>query len=249
MTFVHEEFSADLSADLSAPFASCDSFPSDASALEYPAIALSEPASATGTPPAIIGAVLCEDGKKRPPWAATDPLLRTYYDTEWGMPVVDERGMLEMLCLEGFLVGLSWRLVLSKRDALRDAFHDFEPGCVAAMTESDIDALMEDPSLIRNRRKLAAAITNARAALALREEGMDLAAFIWSYQPETTLTPQTMLDIPTQSTESEQLAADLKDRGFTMVGPVTMYSLMAATGIIDAHLMESWRRGTSGVWR
>lgn len=193
-----------------------------------------------------LGPVIGDDGRARPPWAARDPLLRDYYDTEWGMPVTDEREMFERLCLEGFQVGLSWRVVLAKRDALRAAFHGFDPDVLAR--EVSVQHLLDDASLIRNRRKLEAVLTNARATVALREEGTDLAEFIWSYQPESTPAPATMGEVPTRSAESEQLAKDLKARGFTFVGPVTAYALMEATGIVDTHLVGSWRRGSSGIW-
>ena len=189
--------------------------------------------------------VIGDDGLARPPWAATDPLLREYYDTEWGMPVTDEQGMFERVCLEGFQVGLSWRLILQKREALRAAFHGFAPEEVAGMS---IEHLLDDASLIRNRRKLEAAVKNAQATLALREEGTHLGEFVWSYQPANTPVPRTMAEVPTRSAESEQLAKDLKKRGFTFVGPVTMYALMESTGIIDTNLVGTWRRGASGVW-
>lgn len=189
--------------------------------------------------------VIGDDGLARPPWAATDPLLREYYDTEWGMPVTDEQGMFERVCLEGFQVGLSWRLILQKREALRAAFHSFDPEAVAGMS---IEHLLEDAALIRNRRKLEAAVKNAQATLALREEGTHLGEFVWSYQPANTPVPRTMAEVPTRSAESEQLAKDLKKRGFTFVGPVTMYALMESTGIIDTNLVGTWRRGASGVW-
>ena len=189
--------------------------------------------------------VVGDDGLARPPWAAHDPLLREYYDTEWGMPVTDEHGMFERVCLEGFQVGLSWRLILQKRDALREAFHGFEPEAVAKMS---VEHLLDDASLIRNRRKLAATVHNARATLALRDEGTHLGEFVWSYQPSQTPCPRTMEEVPTRSPESEQLAKDLKKRGFTFVGPVTMYALMESTGIVDTNLVGTWRRGASGVW-
>ena len=189
--------------------------------------------------------VVGDDGLARPPWAAHDPLLREYYDTEWGMPVTDEHGMFERVCLEGFQVGLSWRLILQKRGALRDAFHGFEPEAVASMS---IEHLLDDASLIRNRRKLEAAVINAQATLELRDEGTHLGEFVWSYQPSQTPCPRTMEEVPTRSPESEQLAKDLKKRGFTFVGPVTMYALMESTGIVDTNLVGTWRRGASGVW-
>lgn len=189
--------------------------------------------------------VIGTDGLTRPPWASSDPLLREYYDTEWGMPVRDEQGMFERLCLEAFQVGLSWRLILSKREALREAFHGFVPEAVATL---DIEPLLGDAALIRNRRKLQSCVSNAHATLALREEGTDLAEFIWSYQPATTPEPKSMDEVPTTSPESVQLAKDLKARGFSFVGPVTMYALMESVGIVDTNLVGTWRRGASGVW-
>ncbi|MBG6121142.1 DNA-3-methyladenine glycosylase I [Corynebacterium aquatimens] len=164
------------------------------------------------------------------------------------MPIRDEQGMFERLCLEGFQVGLSWKLILRKRDALRTTFHSFAPDRVAAMTEADIERMLNDETLIRNRAKLRSVITNAQATLALREEGMHLGELIWSYKPDTTPEPVTMEEVPSTSEESVALAKDLKARGFTFVGPVTMYALMESTGIIDTHLIDSWRRGSSGVW-
>ena len=190
--------------------------------------------------------ITCDDGLVRPPWAATDPLLRTYYDTEWGMPLFDEASLYERLCLEGFQVGLSWRLILSKREAFREAFFGFDPDKVAAM--ESIDHLMDNASLIRNRQKLNAAITNAKATVALRDEGTHLGELIWSYKPEATPRPRTAEEVPTFSPESKALARDLKKRGFTFVGPVTMYALMESVGIVDTNLVGTWRRGASGVW-
>ena len=190
--------------------------------------------------------IIGDDGLSRPPWAAHDPLLRHYYDTEWGMPIRDEAGMFERLCLEGFQVGLSWKLILQKRDALREAFHGFDPDALARM--DSIEHLLDDASLICNRRKLQAVLTNASATREMRETGTDLATFIWSYQPESTPAPRTMEEVPTQSEESRRLARDLKKRGFTFVGPVTMYALMESTGIIDTNLVGTHRRGASGVW-
>ena len=189
--------------------------------------------------------IVGDDGLARPPWAARDELLRTYYDTEWGMPVRDERGMFERVCLEGFQVGLSWRLVLARREAFRAAFHGFAPEACAAMS---IEHLLHDASLIRNRRKLNAVVVNAQAALALREEGTHLGEFVWSYQPETTPAPRCMEEVPSESEESRKLARDLTARGFTFVGPVTMYALMESVGIVDTNLVGTWRRGASGVW-
>lgn len=183
----------------------------------------------------------------RPVWAETSDLLRDYYDHEWGMPVRSESGLLERLCLEGFQAGLSWETVLRKRPAFRELFCDFDPDTVAAFTDVDIERLASDPRIIRNRRKIASAINNAQATVALRSVG-GLSAFIWSFQPAETITPLTEDDIPTQSEESRALAAALKKRGFSFVGPTTVYAMMTSIGMVDAHLVGSPRRGSSGVF-
>ncbi len=193
------------------------------------------------------GTVLCEDGLRRPPWAARDPLLREYYDTEWGVPVRDEAGLFERLVLEGFQSGLSWVTILRKRPAFREAFAGFSPDAVAAFTEDDVARLMADERIVRNRRKIDAAIANARAVVALRSEG-GLGELIWSYRPETTPQPRTVDEVPSRSPESEALAKELKRRGFSFVGPVTVFALMEAIGVVDTHLVDSHRRGSSGVW-
>ena len=197
------------------------------------------------------GLVVGDDGLARPVWAAADPLLREYYDTEWGMPVRDERGVFERLSLEAFQSGLSWATILRKRPAFRQAFVDFDPKAVAGFGEADVDRLLGDATIVRNRAKILATITNARAALRLRQaDDVDggLAGLVWSYQPETTPRPHRLADIPTQSPQSAALSRELKRRGFRFVGPTTMYALMEAIGIIDTHLVGSHRRGTSGVW-
>lgn len=193
------------------------------------------------------GTILGEDGLRRPPWAARDPLLREYYDTEWGMPVHDEAGLFERLVLEGFQSGLSWVTILRKRPAFREAFAGFDPDAVAAFGEEDVARLMADERIVRNRRKIDAAVTNARATVALRSEG-GLAELIWSYRPEVTPEPRTIDEVPSSSAESIALAKELKRRGFTFVGPVTVFALMEAIGVVDTHLVDSHRRGTSGVW-
>ena len=191
--------------------------------------------------------VIGDDGLARPTWAATEPLLRDYYDTEWGMPVRDERGLFERLSLEAFQSGLSWATILRKRPAFRKAFDDFDPDTVAAYDEGDVERLMADAGIVRNRRKIEATITNARATVALRDEG-GLPALIWSFQPAETPAPTSYDEIPTQSEESRALARALRARGFVFVGPTTMFALMEAVGVVDTHLVGSHRRGTSGVW-
>jgi DNA-3-methyladenine glycosylase I len=197
--------------------------------------------------PQPLDAIVGADGLARPPWAAVDPLLKHYYDTEWGMPVRDERGLFERLSLEAFQSGLSWATILRKRDAFRDAFSGFDPDAVAAFDDKDVERLLADDRIIRNRAKILATITNAAATIRLREEG-GLAALIWSFQPHATPAPRTIAEIPTTSAESIALSKALRKRGFVFVGPTTMHALMEATGIVDTHLVDSHRRGSSGVW-
>ena len=191
--------------------------------------------------------VLGDDGLARPVWASSDPLMQEYYDTEWGMPVRDERGLFERISLEAFQSGLSWATILRKRPAFRAAFDDFDPDAVAGYTDDDVDRLMADAGIVRNLRKVRATITNAQATVALREEG-GLVDLVWSFRPDATPTPSTYDEVPTQSPESVALSKALRRKGFTFVGPTTMYALMEAVGIVDTHLLDSHRRGSSGVW-
>jgi DNA-3-methyladenine glycosylase I len=188
-----------------------------------------------------------EDGLARPLWASVDPMLREYYDTEWGMPVRDERGVFERLTLEAFQSGLSWRTILAKRPAFRSAFADFDPDVVAGFGEDDVARLLGDAGIVRNRAKIAATITNAGATIALRADG-GLADFVWSFRPDETPRPRTVAEVPTTSPESTALSKALRKRGFAFVGPTTMHALMEALGIVDTHLVGSHRRATSGVW-
>jgi DNA-3-methyladenine glycosylase I len=191
--------------------------------------------------------VLGDDGLRRPAWAAHDDLMREYYDTEWGMPVRDERGLFERLSLEVFQSGLSWATILRKRRSFRDAFAEFDPDTVAAYDHRDVARLMADARIVRNHRKVEATIQNARATVALRDDG-GLPDLIWSFRPAETPHPRTYDEVPTTSPESHALAKELKRRGFAHVGPTTMFALMEAVGIVDTHLLDSHRRGSSGVW-
>ncbi len=191
--------------------------------------------------------VVGEDGLARPPWAASDAMMREYYDTEWGMPIRDEHGLFERLSLEAFQSGLSWSTILRKRPAFRTAFAAFDPEAVAAFTEADVERLLGDPEIVRNRAKILATITNANAVIELRNDG-GLVELIWSFKPETTPAPSGSEPVITQSAESLALSKTLKQRGFTFVGPTTMYALMEAIGMVDAHPIGSHRRGSSGVW-
>ncbi|WP_166877419.1 DNA-3-methyladenine glycosylase I [Salinibacterium sp. ZJ450] len=193
------------------------------------------------------GPVPGDDGLVRPSWASVDPLLREYYDTEWGMPVRDEQGLYERISLEAFQAGLSWVTILRKRPAFRAAFADFDPDTVANFTEQDVERLLGDAGIVRNRAKIRATITNANATVALRAEG-GLVDFVWSFQPDSTPEPRSLDEIPTSSAESIALSKALRKKGFAFVGPTTMHALMEAIGMIDTHLVDSHRRGSSGVW-
>lgn len=197
--------------------------------------------------PATTGPVIGDDGLARPPWAAVDPMLREYYDTEWGLPVRDEQGLYERISLEAFQAGLSWATILRKRPAFRAAFHDFHPETVAAFSDADVERLLLDAGIVRNRLKIRAAITNAQATIALRNDG-GLVDFVWAFQPDSTPQPRSPEEIPTTSAESIALSKALRKRGFAFVGPTTMYALMEAIGMIDTHLLDSHRRGSSGIW-
>jgi DNA-3-methyladenine glycosylase I len=191
--------------------------------------------------------VVGADGLARPTWASVDPLLMDYYDTEWGVPIRDERGLYERICLEGFQAGLSWATILRKRPNFRAAFSDFVPDVVATYTDADVERLLGDAGIIRHRGKIQATITNARATIALRDEG-GLVDFVWGFRPADTPSPIDHSEVPTVSDESKALSKALRKKGFAFVGPTTMYALMEAVGIVDTHLMGSHRRGSSGVW-
>lgn len=192
-----------------------------------------------------------EDGLARPAWASSHDDLREYYDTEWGMPVRDERGVFERLALEGFQSGLSWATILRRREGFRRAFAGFDVDAVAAFGPAEVERLLADEGIIRHRGKIEATIGNARVTIELRDAhgpGTTLADLVWSHQPERTPMPRTAADVPTTSPESVALAKELKRRGFRFVGPTTMFALMEALGVVDTHLLGSHRRGSSGVW-
>ena len=216
------------------------------------------------------GLIACEDGLVRPTWAATDPLLRDYYDTEWGSPVTSEQGVFERLVLESFQSGLSWSTILKKRQAFRNAFASFIPEAVAAFTDKDRERLMRDVGIVRNRRKIDAAMTNAQATIALRaalaveadahragrmekaplthllRPGQSyprhLGELVWMYQPSRHPRPKNAGDVPAQTEESRALSLELKRRGFVFVGPVTALALMSAIGITNTDIIGTWKR-------
>ena len=168
-----------------------------------------------------------------------DPLYERYHDEEWGFPVLDERGLFERMSLEAFQSGLSWRTILAKRDAFRAAFAGFDPAAVARFGPADVERLLTDEKIVRNRAKIEATLANARAAVALRDAGESLDAVIRAHAPVAkNLPPATWADVPATMPESVSLARELKRLGFRFVGPTTLYALMQACGLVDDHLAD-----------
>lgn len=180
------------------------------------------------------------DGLARCPWGASAPDYIAYHDEEWGRPVRDDRGLYERLTLEAFQSGLSWLTILRKRPAFRRAFDDFDLEKVAAYGQGEVDRLLGDAGIVRNRRKIDAAIANARASLDLPD---GLAVLVWKYADPGASAPKTSADVPATTAGSKALAKELKGHGFRHVGPTTVYALMQACGLIDDHLQGCHRRG------
>ena len=170
-------------------------------------------------------------------WPTTDPLYIAYHDDEWGRPVHDEHRLLERLCLEAFQSGLAWITILRKRENFRAAFARFDPAVIAGYGDADVQRLMADAGIVRNRAKIEATIANARATVALHEAGETLRALLWSFAPaDRGPAPPSLGDMPAWTPESKALAKELKRRGFRFVGPTTAYALMQATGIVNDHI-------------
>ena len=179
------------------------------------------------------------DGMLRCPWAVGTPDYLPYHDQEWGVPVTDDRGVFERLSLEAFQSGLSWLTILRKRENFRAAFAGFDPAAVAAFGAADIDRLLSDAGIVRNRAKISAVIGNARAALAVPG---GLAALVWRYAAAAP-PPVTMADVPAWTPGSAACARELRRLGFTFTGPVTVYAALQACGIDNDHLAGCFRRG------
>ena len=185
-----------------------------------------------------------DDGKLRCGWGTSDPLYIDYHDHEWGRPLRDERAMFELMSLEAFQSGLSWLIILRKRPGFREAFDGFEPDVVAAYGDDDVARLLADERIVRNRAKVEATIANARAVVALQEQGEPLVDLVFSHRPEPSERPpgrfRAFADMPSVTPASTALAKDLRNRGFRFVGPVVAYSLMQAGGVVDDHLEGCW---------
>lgn len=186
---------------------------------------------------------------KRCHWAAGDDAqMRDYHDSEWGVPLHDDRALFEFLCLEGAQAGLSWRTVLNKRDNYREAFHDFEIARVAAMKDRELEKLLLDPRIIRNRLKVFSTRDNAIAALAVIEEFGSLDVYLWSFVGGSTLRNRwrEQGEVPASTELSDRMSKALKKHGFRFVGTTICYSLMQATGMINDHLVECFRHKACG---
>ena len=194
------------------------------------------------TEPAPAGLLVGPDGLPRCAWAGSAAEYLAYHDDEWGRPVHGETALYERFTLEAFQSGLAWITILRKRPAFRAAFAGFDPERVAAFDESDRVRLMADAGIVRNARKVDAAIANARAVLDLRADG-GLDAYVWSFAPEHHRPPRTTADFRATSPESVALAKGLKQRGFAFVGPTTAYAAMQACGLVDDHLAGCFRAG------
>lgn len=174
-------------------------------------------------------------------WAEGDPLMARYHDTEWGVPLRDSRALWEMLMLEGFQAGLSWSIILKRREAFRLAFAGFDPEAVAAFGASDVERLMADPGIVRARAKIEATIGNARAYLAMREAGEDFAGWAWGFVGGKPIEGDGV-HVPAKTPQSEELSKALKARGFKFVGPVIVYAWMQAVGMANDHALGCFRR-------
>ena len=172
------------------------------------------------------------DGKRRCRWGDSDDRYRLYHDTEWGRPVIDEQGLYERLCLELMQSGLSWALILRKREGMREAFAGFDPEAVLGL---DVKRLLKDERVIRNRAKLEAIVQNANATVAMRDE-TPLPELIWSFRRRNRRAPRNYGEMASFSPESKELAKELKRRGFAFVGPTTVYSTLQAVGVVNDHL-------------
>jgi DNA-3-methyladenine glycosylase I len=193
------------------------------------------------------------DGLVRCAWCGDDPLYVAYHDREWGRPTTDDRYLFEKLCLEGFQSGLSWITILRKRENFRKAFANFDAEALSGFGPAEVERLLGDAGIVRHRGKIESVLNNARRVLELRAEAGSLAAFVWRYVPDPTSRP-ARLDWPTlrslaKTPESTTLSKELRRRGWSFVGPTTVYAFMQAVGMVDDHVEGCFRRPEAGVSR
>ena len=177
-------------------------------------------------------------------WCGDDPIYVAYHDDEWGFPVHDEQELFEKLILDGAQAGLAWIKILRKRDGYRRAYEGFDPARIAAYGDDDVARLLGDPGIVRNRQKVAASIGNARALLAMHENGETLDQLVWSHEPAAHARPTGAGDIPATSPESDALSKALRQRGFKFVGSTIVYAFMQAVGVVDDHVVTCFRATT-----
>lgn len=185
---------------------------------------------------------------ERCPWCGSDPLYVAYHDTEWGVPQHDDRTLFEFLILEGAQAGLSWITILKKREHYRRAFHGFDPARIARYGDRDIGRLLEDPGIVRNRRKIEAAATNARAFLEVQAAHGSFDAYLWNWVDGRPVQNawRSPAELPCETPLSAALSRDLSRRGFAFVGPVICYSLMQAVGLVNDHFVDCFRHRALG---
>jgi DNA-3-methyladenine glycosylase I len=183
------------------------------------------------------------DTRVRCAWPGTDPLNLEHHDVEWGVPSRDRRHLFELLTLEGAQAGLSWTTILRKRAGYREAFRDFEPEAVAALGPDDVDRLMLDAGIIRNRAKIESTIDNARGILALEASGVGFVEHLWSFVGGAPIQNrfQTLGELPAEIAESKAMSKDLKRRGFRFVGPTILYAFMESAGLVNDHTVDCFR--------
>jgi DNA-3-methyladenine glycosylase I len=188
--------------------------------------------------------ILHEDGQSRCWWPGRDPLYVAYHDTEWGVPEYDSRALFEKLILDGFQAGLSWITILRKREGFRKAFARFEPEAIARFTAADVECLMQDTSIVRNRAKIEGTITSARQWLKMEEKG-SFGDFLWHFTDGKPLQPcfETRAEVPTQTPVSLNMSKALKAKGFSFCGPTIVYAFMQAVGMTNDHLTGCFRHG------
>jgi DNA-3-methyladenine glycosylase I len=184
-----------------------------------------------------------EDMKKRCPWSGSDPLYLAYHDSEWGTPLHDDRRLFEFLILEGAQAGLSWLTILKRRESYRRAFHGFDPQIIAAYSPTDVQRLLADSGIIRNRLKIESAIRNAQCALKVMEEFGSFDAFLWRYVDRRPIQNawRSPAELPATTGKSAAISKDLKKRGFNFVGPTICYAFMQAVGMVNDHLVDCFR--------
>jgi DNA-3-methyladenine glycosylase I len=183
------------------------------------------------------------DARTRCAWGASDPLYVDYHDREWGVPMRDDRALFELLCLEGAQAGLAWITIMRKRDGYRHAFAGFAPERVARFEEADVDRLLADPGIVRNRAKVASVVGNARAYLRLADEIGSFAAHVWSFVDGRPVQNRwsRVADVPAETDASRALSRDLKRRGFSFVGPTICYAFMQSAGMVNDHVVDCFR--------